>query len=775
MLCAYCRCYSGPVQSPRRQQRPLRRRREFQLASELYPHSTGRQRSSSSSFYSSSSISFYGTILNAIICTFLATPTAHAQTPTVYTARHSAGSTIANNILYIVSGTTSVEPSVVGTAETLAVPLDSPFTTDSIPWTRLQAGYFVQDARVTTAVDQKHLILAGVGDQVGQLVVVYDIEANSWSYLPATAAANAQPQTPRTLVGLVLDPNTGQAVLYGGLLTTGGANGAVGGGSKTFSLSLEFDFLDTRPSSLDKWAWSATVRSTGQLQQPTGLVQPILLYLPTKRVTLIMGGCSRVNPADGNVTQCVAFSTGYLVSSMVMTDPNGNAAAPSIPISTVELTGPMIPPARLSPCATVLSNGDVFMYGGAAASGSLGDAWVLRIKDWTWVRRSIANMPFPGRAGGTCQQLTEDQLIVVGGFDGGLTGPRQFSNPQVAVINTTSWAWTSNFIPARPKDDASVLSPGIIIGIVGGCCIILGIMFAVLGRMLWRRHHDKKRHYHHAAEEQPNNVFKSVRASRSNEPLMDTEDRFYSGSDSGSTPIVHFVTKDKSRKYDSRDDVENNSDLDVRPNLQHKSSKEPFLVIPYPPRDVSSRDLNSTGSLTTMAMKSSSYQSTHPQSDTLVAHSVPLWTTDLSSDRDKRGRRVLGKSLPMEASSRSSELLIGERLPQTEADIQHSHYVRTLQHHKQYEMRRMQEQQQNPYLNRSGTQHTIMGEFDRENPFDQGADESFDLTTSVIELREVDVGEEPMSISYEGMDGVEDGTILLSSHLDTSKLDTSQL
>ncbi|KAF9570493.1 hypothetical protein EC968_001767 [Mortierella alpina] len=647
---------------------------------------------------------------------------------------------------------------------------------DSIPWKKLQAGYFVQDARVTTAVGQKHLILAGVGDQVGQLVVVYDIAADSWSYLPAAAAASAQPQTPRTLVGAVLDFNTGQVVLYGGLLSTGGTNGSAGGGSRTFSLSLEFDFLDTRPSLFDKWSWSATVRSTGQLQQPTGLVQPILLYLPTKGVTLIMGGCNRVNSADGNVTQCVAFSTGYLVSSMVMTESNGNGTVPSVPVSTVDLTGPMIPPARLSPCATVLPSGDVFMYGGAAANGSLGDAWVLRIKDWTWVRRSIANMPFPGRAGGTCEQLTEDQLIVVGGFDGGLTGPRQFSNPQVAVINTTSWERTSNFVPgtSETEDDASELSPGIVIGIVGGSCVILGIMFAVLGRMLWRRHQDRKRPYDPATEEPTNNIFKSVRASRSNEPLMNTEDRFYNGSDSGSSPMMHFATDDQGGKYDARNNL-TNSNSNETTNLQHKSSREPFLVMPYPPKEITSGDFTSTGSLTTMAMSSTMYQSTHPQSNTLVARSVPLWTTDLSSDRDKRGRRVLGKSLPMEASSKSSELLIGERLPQTEADIQHSHYVRTLQHHKQYERRRMQEQQQNPYLNRSGTQHTTMGDFDGANPFGQDAEESFDLTTSVIELREVDVGEEPMSISYEGMDGVEDGTILLSSHLDTSKLDTSQL
>ncbi|CAO3570355.1 unnamed protein product [Mortierella alpina] len=773
MLCANCRRHSGHGQSPRQNQQRLQRRRESRQTTERYPHSTSRQRSSSAS---PCSTSVYGALINAILCTWLTTPTVRAQPPPVYIPRHSAGSSIANNILYIVSGTISVTPPFDGTAETLAVSLDSPFTTDSVPWKRLQAGYFVQDARVTTAVGQKHLILAGVGDQVGQLVVVYDIVANSWSYLPAAAAASAQPQTPRTSIGAVLDPNTGQVVLYGGLLTTGGTNGSAGGGARTFSISLEYDFLDTRPSLLDKWSWSATVQSTGQLQQPTGLVQPIVLYLPTKRVTLIMGGCNGVNPADGNVTQCVAFSTGYLVSSMVMTGSNGSGTVPSIPVSTVDLTGRMIPPARLSPCATVLSNGDVFMYGGAAANGSLGDAWVLRTKDWTWDRMSIANMPFPGRAGGTCQQLTEDQLIVVGGFDGGLTGPRQFSSPQVAVINTTSWAWTSNFVPATTvaTDNASVLSPGVIIGIVGGCCVILGIMFAVLGRMLWRRHQDQKRHYHPTSEEPANEVFKSVQASRSNEPLMNTEDRFYNGSDSGSTAMLHFATDDPGGRHDSRG-IDTRNDSTARINLQHKSSKEPFLVIPYPPRDTSTSDSTSTGSLTTLTMKPTMYQSTPYQSETLAGRSVPLWTTDLSSDRDKHGRRALGKSLPLEASAGSSELLIGERLPQKEADIQHSHYVRTLQHHKQYEMRRKQEQQQNPYLNRSGTQHTTMGDFERTNPFEQGADEAFDLTTSVIELREVDVGEEPMSISYEGMDGVEDGTILLSSHLDTSKLDTSQL
>lgn len=148
----------------------------------------------------------------------------------------------------------------------------------------------------------------------------------------------------------------------------------------------------------------------------------------------------------------------------------------------------------------------------------------------------------------------------------------------------------------------------------------------------------------------------------------------------------------------------------IRPG-EREREREPFLIIPYSPTDTTSPRTPSEA-----AVKS------HP-----VGH----------TKRDSHGT----------LTSSSSTIEKGDQLPKTLADIQHSQYVKTLQHQKMYE-RRMQEleQKQGARLNRSQTHYTMDG----------GG--NLDLATAVIALKEVDVGEE------------NDGTFLTSSHLDNSQV-----
>ncbi|KAG0312107.1 hypothetical protein BGZ99_009724 [Dissophora globulifera] len=494
-----------------------------------------RRRAAVSTVFSSSSSALLATTL-LLLDAMSPTALIRAQpAPSVFTPRYGAGSSLVDNTLYIIGGTTAVQAPFTASADTLAIPLGQAFTTSAIPWKRLQAGYSVQDARVSSTVDQKHLVLAGVGDQVGQLVVVYDIVSDQWTYLPSTAVGNVFPQTPRTSVSIALDTSTGEVILYGGIVATSSTNPSV----KTYSLSLEFDFLDTRPT-LSKWSWAAAIASS---QPPPALAGPVMLYLPTLQRTIIMGGCNVISSIDGSVQQCVSFNNASLVNSMVMSSATGLY----VPISTVELKGGSIPVPRLSPCAVVLANGDVFMYGGAGPNSSLGDAWVLSISDWTWTQVAMINAPFAGRAGATCQLVTSDQMILVGGYDGAYLGAKDFALPQVAIINTTSWSWVTDFTPGSltEKTGSGDLSKGAIAGIVAGGTFLLVILLSIMGWLYWKRRQDRS---YSQGKTKP---FLSLRPSRSRQPLMesDTEisDEVMAGHDPSSTPMMPFKNHEDDR------------------------------------------------------------------------------------------------------------------------------------------------------------------------------------------------------------------------------------
>ncbi|KAI8363207.1 hypothetical protein B0O80DRAFT_523819 [Mortierella sp. GBAus27b] len=91
-----------------------------------------------------------------------------------------------------------------------------------------------------------------------------------------------------------------------------------------------------------------------------------------------------------------------------------------------------------------------------------------------------------------------------------------------------------------------------------------------------------------------------------------------------------------------------------------------------------------------------------------------------------------------------------------------SHDVKTLQYQKMHERmyERRKHELQKSGLDRSGTQHTMDSGITQSA---YGGGSGIDLATAVIALKEVDVGEEPFRGSWYGID---DGNILLSSHLD---------
>ncbi|KAG0081977.1 hypothetical protein BGZ92_011942, partial [Podila epicladia] len=122
-----------------------------------------------------------------------------------------------------------------------------------------------------------------------------------------------------------------------------------------------------------------------------------------------------------------------------------------------------------------------------------------------------------------------------------------------------------------------------------------------------------------------------------------------------------------------------------------------------------------------------------PYSPTTISSTSSL---DLGSPRSIKpdSRRIKDEGFPE-----------SERMTHVKADKQHSQYVKTQQHGKQYERRRQLEEQLqsgSTSLNRSGTHYTY-----KDDPED-----GIELASSVIHLREVEVGEESIVTRLNGLE-----------------------
>ncbi|KAF9930080.1 hypothetical protein FBU30_000917 [Linnemannia zychae] len=527
------------------------------------------------------------------------------------------------------------------------------------------------DAVIVPTADQLHLILFGSSGQGDPLLMAYDIGADSW------APFRSDPSKPRSAVGATLDFGTGAILAQGGTFREVGT-----------PLSAEIDILVAK-GGLDQWTWSLGAPSPAL--EP--IFQPIVAYLPTRNATLIIGGADYTNSA---ISSFRLFKDGYLITTSI-----SSSNKISLTNTRVNLTAGSVPPYRLSPCYTVLENGDLFMYGGATFAGSTNDAWLLHAADLTWTQVMIKQNPTGGRAGAICQRISPTHIMVIGGYNAAVSSAqRVFAQPQIGIIDTEQWAWTTKYSPPSPG-----LSIGAIIGIIVGCCLMLGVVLFFAGRAILEKRKSKV----------GDNVNRdSVSAS----PLMGSEsslshrdsDRFLSTrnliSSTSSVPI--------SSKMGSETSV----------NLSAKNDRSPGLIIdPYPPSNYNSSSFSVEG------MNSPERGST------------PTWNSQ-------------------KIRSTKSELSLpeSERLPQTIADMQYGYYIKTQQHNKQYEKRRsdLNRQQPNHGLNRKITsnQYSILNDEYHED---------LNLSTAVLQLKDVEMGEESIMIPLQTL---ETGTILVSSHLD---------
>ncbi|KAF9114551.1 hypothetical protein BGX27_010526 [Mortierella sp. AM989] len=432
--------------------------RSFPRLALLKLHSTG-YRTRTTSAPSIFNCHLFSLSFLVLLLTIIPTTIQSQPQPNVFTPRHSAGSAIVNRILYVVAGSSSIT-SIQPIADLISLPLDSPFSTDTAPWKSLRSGYKVGDARAAANDDETKLVMVGMGDNDSPLASVYDIKHDEWDHIPQTAGVFTQ--TPRISAGVALDSLNGIVVVFGGF-----SYGVVSG---------EMDLLDSRKHDYSEWTWSIASAQN----QFIPLYQPIVVYSPKIRATLIMGGCTTYNPYSGP-SNPQPFNVAYVVSNIL-------EATGAISVNTAKTTlkgydpsnsagGATIPSVRLSPCFAVLDNGDVFMYSGSMFNIGLNDAWVLHVSNFTWSPVTIKNAPQQGRAGATCQLVTPNQLIVVGGYTGPITVPSGFAEPQVGIIKTDDWTWTSNFI-ADTTNNNNGLPQSAVLGLgVGGGLLLSAIMF----------------------------------------------------------------------------------------------------------------------------------------------------------------------------------------------------------------------------------------------------------------------------------------------------------
>lgn len=291
------------------------------------------------------------------------------------------------------------------------------------------------------------------------------------------------------------------------------------------------------------------------------------------------------------------------------------------------------------------------------------------------------------------------------GYSAAINNPvRRFTQPQIGIIDTKQWIWKATYTPPRPG-----LPLGAIIGIIVGSCLLLGIVLFFAGRTLWKRR-------------KSNTDRKINRDSVSTHPLMgsdpaltnDSNDRFRSTRNLISpSPSSGPISGKMGSEFHSVALTSNKVDRSL-----------PFIITPYP--------------------ASTSYSSS--------PYSVA------GTDSSERGSTATWNSYKSKGAKSEVSLPESERLPQTMADMQYGYYVKTTQHNKQYEKRRidLNRQQPNNGLNRKITsnQYAILK--------DEYHDD-IELATAVLQLKDVEMGEESIMTPLQSL---ETGSILVSSHLD---------
>ncbi|KAG0366613.1 F-box only protein 42 [Gamsiella multidivaricata] len=365
--------------------------------------------------------------------------------PVTYSATAILGSR-----LYIYGGLANISSPTSYLSQFATLSLTNDFDTDSLPWDFLPGNLATAMAPGAPSRDQRRFIVGGSRNHLGKApAIIFDSTTRVWaqaSDLPG--GASIMQNYRRDSPGMSIDTTNGMLVQFGGSNATNMA-------------SNDLLLLDTnKASNMMNWSY------TGSLDTVPALYAPILLYIPTIKQTLIMGGCDQVD-SQGNPTHCAGFDTLYTLSS----DSVVSAAGPKATRITVNGT---VPSPRLMPCAVVLSDNNVLMIGGGDPTKALADAWILNTRDWTWAPRNIGGFPENGIMGHGCEMAGHDQILVIGGH----AGDNFMQNP-IGVIKMRNWAWTGRY-------DAPGFSTGVKVGLAMSIVVVIGAIIAGLW-IRWRR------------------------------------------------------------------------------------------------------------------------------------------------------------------------------------------------------------------------------------------------------------------------------------------------
>ncbi|KAF9354512.1 hypothetical protein BGX34_010962 [Mortierella sp. NVP85] len=401
------------------------------------------------------------------------------------------------------------------------------------------------------------------------------------------------------------------------------------------------------------------------------LYQPIMLYVPEVNATLVLGGCDTPNNNVSVITSCSPWSVGYLLTTTT-TESGATINEPRMVTFTgADKTINSVPEARRLPCYVLLENGSVFIYGGLASNGdALKDAWILNVAAGTWLKAPLVS---PGRAGGSCEKIGPSQVMVVGGYDAN-QGFKSFTEPQVAIIDVSKWKYTSKYTPASSMEGGiTEINVWGIVGIVFGICLFFMAIGFLAGRFIWRRRALRLQ----AAQ--------NKRADASN-PLRPPPRKDNRNGSSNSSTNNLIPNRARMMSGNQGSSSATNTGTEDRRKL-------PLIIVPFPV------DTASTVS-----------RSTAP---------VDVVTpTDVVAPTD---------------TPTTYNILEGDRLPKTMADIQYGHYVRTLQHGKHYDRQRAFEQRTRRVQSGISQHVDLDGDDDYLND---------PMVTALVNLKEIEVGEE---------------------------------
>ncbi|KAF9566639.1 hypothetical protein EC968_003688 [Mortierella alpina] len=363
-------------------------------------------------------------LLSLVLLALFPTPTPGQQAPARYEPVAYSGSAIlADGCFYLYGGVVWFAPpsgNNRGSNQFLRVNLTKSFSTLNPPWTSLPIGSNFTMVDAVPSRNGTQFILGGNRNNAGVISRVYDVASSRWDLGPYYPTLGYMTGYKRTNVGMALDRSTGFVYIVGGF--------------QEASFSKEIAVLDTSVPPAEM-SWKATTNSSAI----PALYEPYVSYLPTLKKTFVFAGCSGYDYANGNVSRCDSLDHGFLLSEPV----DGKVEVKPQTL-TLGVAGPL---PRYTGCKLELPDGSIFIQGGRDVGDRFySDAWILSPKTWTWKQVDIiGNATQMRRAGHACELGPNGQIIIVGGFVGFNPQPETYVQPYMAVIDSKTWTWITNF------------------------------------------------------------------------------------------------------------------------------------------------------------------------------------------------------------------------------------------------------------------------------------------------------------------------------------------